>query len=166
MYSLQPSRRWRGVTCLCSAVALAAFSCSGTAAAADAVTTAGNSQYLVLAPGNQKWPTDEPLRTGMAAIRAAYDHIGSEIDSFRAAPPDMIELGDNIQQYVNAIIAQSHLPAEAEPNLDYLIADLQQAARMLQGTDPKGTPYEGANVVKTAFNAYGQYFDDPNWKAR
>jgi hypothetical protein len=147
-------------------VALAAFASSGTVAAAETSAAAANAQYLVLAPGNQKWPTDEPLRTSMAAIRAAYDHIGPDIERFTAAPPDMIELGDNIQQYVNTIIAKSKLPADAEPNLEYLIADLQQAARMLQGTDPKSTPYDGASVVKTAFNAYGQYFDDPGWQSK
>jgi hypothetical protein len=167
MHPLTQSRRWKGGLLLGTAFAIAASAAPMHVVAADSsAVPSTNSAYLSLAPGNHKWPTDEPLRTSMAAMRQAYDEVGPNIENFSAAPPDMIHLGDHIQQYVNAIITQSHLPTEAQPNLDYLIADLQHAAALLHGTDPKGTPYDGASVIKTAFNAYGQYFDDPNWSAK
>ena len=112
-----------------------------------------------------KWATDASLRSGMAAIRSAFDadhpaiHAGKETDAQYAA------LADRIQSQVNSIVANCHLPEEADANLHYVIADLSQGAVLMRGQDPARTRHDGAALVHGALIAYGTYFDDPDWVA-
>jgi len=113
----------------------------------------------------KKWQTDATLRSGMAAIRGAFDadhpaiHAGQETDAQYAA------LADRIQAQVNSIVANCHLPAEADANLHYVIADLSQGVLLMQGQDPARSRHDGAALVHGALIAYGKYFDDPDWVA-
>jgi len=114
---------------------------------------------------DHKWATDASLRSGMAAIRSAFDadhpaiHAGKETDAQYAA------LADRIQSQVNSIAANCHLPEEADANLHYVIADLSQGAVLMLGQDPARTRHDGAALVHGALIAYGTYFDDPDWVA-
>ena len=78
-----------------------------------------------------KWATDESLRSGMAAIREAFDadhgaiHAGNESDAQYAA------LADRIERQVQAIVANCKLPAEADANLHYIVADLLQGVGLM-----------------------------------
>jgi hypothetical protein len=111
----------------------------------------------------RKWATDAALRSGMAGIRGAFDadhpaiHAGEETDAQYAA------LADRIQSQVNSIVANCHLPANADTNLHYVIADLSQGAVLMRGQDPARTRHDGAALVHGALIAYGTYFDDPDW---
>lgn len=64
----------------------------------------------------RKWPTDAPLRLGMASIRAAFDadhpaiHAGKQTDDQYAA------LATRIDQQVKSIVANCRLPADADAN--------------------------------------------------
>ena len=113
----------------------------------------------------KKWATDASLRSGMAAIRNAFDadhpaiHAGTQTDA------QYDSLADVIQAQVNSIVANCHLPAEADANLHYLIADLSQGVVLMKGQDPARTRHDGAALVHGALNAYGTYFDDPDWVA-
>jgi hypothetical protein len=113
----------------------------------------------------KKWTTDASLRSGMAAIRGAFDadhpaiHAGTETDAQYAA------LADAIQSQVNSIVANCHLPAEADANLHYLIADLSQGVALMKGQDAARTRHDGAALVHGVLIAYGKYFDDPGWAA-
>jgi hypothetical protein len=112
-----------------------------------------------------KWETEPSLRSGMAAIRSAFDadhpaiHAGNETDAQYAA------LADRIQAQVNAIVANCHLPEAADANLHYVIADLSQGALLMRGQDPARSRHDGAALVHGALIAYGKYFDDPDWVA-
>ena len=111
----------------------------------------------------QKWPTDEPLRAGMAAIHAAFKadhpaiHAGTETDAQYEA------LAGTIEAQVNAIIASCKLPAEADANLHYAVADLLAGVSLMRGQDPARTRHDGAALVQGALQAYGKHFDDPQW---
>lgn len=111
----------------------------------------------------QKWPTDEPLRAGMAAIHAAFKadhpaiHAGTETDAQYEA------LAGTIEAQVNAIIASCKLPPAADANLHYAVADLLSGVALMRGTDPERTRHDGAALVHGALQAYGKYFDDPDW---
>jgi len=114
--------------------------------------------------GERKWPTDESLRAGMAAIHAGFQadhpaiHAGTETDAQYAA------LAGRIESEVNTIVANCKLPAAADANLHYLIADLLAGVGLMRGQDPARTRHDGAALVHGALRAYGQYFDDPDWK--
>ena len=114
--------------------------------------------------GTTKWQTDASLRTGMAAIRDAFDadhaaiHAGKQSDAAYAA------LAAKIEAQVNDIVAHCKLPPQADANLHFVIADLLQGASLMQGTDPAQSRHAGAARVHGALIAYGKYFDDPAWK--
>jgi len=114
--------------------------------------------------GGEKWPTDASLRKGMTEIRAAFEadhpaiHAGKETDAQYEA------LAGRIEAQVNTIVANCKLPPAADANLHYVIADLLQGVGLMRGQDPQRTRHDGAALVHGALRAYGQFFDDPNWK--
>ena len=114
--------------------------------------------------GSAKWPTDASLRKGMAGIHAAFAadhpaiHAGKETDAQYEA------LAGTIEAQVNSIVADCKLPPAADANLHYVVADLLQGVSLMRGEDPKYTRHDGAALVHGALRAYGQYFDDPDWK--
>jgi hypothetical protein len=114
--------------------------------------------------GGEKWPTDASLRKGMVEVRAAFEadhpaiHAGKETDAQYEA------LAGRIEAQVNSIVANCKLPPAADANLHYVIADLLQGVGLMRGQDPKRTRHDGAALVHGALRAYGQFFDDPNWK--
>jgi hypothetical protein len=113
--------------------------------------------------GDRKWPTDDSLRAGMAAIHAAFAkdhpaiHAGSETDAQYAA------LADQIEAQVNSIVAKCSLPPAADANLHFVITDLLQGVSLMRGSDAGRTRHDGAALVHGALRAYGRYFDDPGW---
>jgi hypothetical protein len=112
-----------------------------------------------------KWAADESLRSGMAGIRSAFDadhptiHAGQETDAQYEA------LAGRIASQVNDIVKNCKLPAAADANLHYVIADLLQGVSLMRGQDPARTRHDGAALVHGALIAYGKYFDDPGWVA-
>ncbi len=112
----------------------------------------------------RKWPTDAPLRLGMASIRAAFDadhpaiHAGKQTDDQYAA------LATRIDQQVKSIVANCRLPADADANLHLVVADLLQGVSLMRGEDTARSRHDGAALVHGALKAYGQYFDDPAWQ--
>lgn len=114
--------------------------------------------------GERKWATDAALRSGMAAIHAAFEadhpaiHAGTETDAQYEA------LASGIETQVNSIVANCKLPPAADANLHYVIADLLQGVSRMRGQDPERTRHDGAALVHGALIAYGRYFDDPDWK--
>ena len=111
--------------------------------------------------GERKWPTDASLRSGMAAIHAAFEadhpaiHAGQETDAQYEA------LAGRIEDQVNSIVANCKLPPAADANLHYVVADLLQGVSLMRGQDPQRTRHDGAALVHGALIAYGKYFDDP-----
>jgi hypothetical protein len=74
-------------------------------------------------------------------------------------------LADRIEAQVNSIVANCHLPAAADANLHYVIADLSGGVARMRGQDPARTRLDGAALVHGALIAYGKYFEDPDWVA-
>jgi ABC-type glycerol-3-phosphate transport system substrate-binding protein len=114
----------------------------------------------------KKWATDASLRSGMAAIRAAFEadhpaiHAGKETDAQYAA------LADRIEASVKDMIAQCKLPPAADANLHLIIADLLQGVGFMRGQDPARSRHDGAARVHGALLAYPKFFDDPGWPAQ
>ena len=145
-----------GVLCLVSVLPVAAQTAHEHQHAGAAVAS------LELDAGH-RWATDASLRSGMAAIRSAFDadhpaiHQGKETDAQYEA------LAARIESQVNEIVKNCKLPGAADANLHYVIADLLQGVSLMRGKDPARTRHEGAALVHGALIAYGKYFDDPGW---
>lgn len=111
----------------------------------------------------KKWPTDESLRSGMAAIGAAFDADHGAIHDGKETDAQYDALAAHIEQEVNGIVANCKLPPAADANLHYVVADLLQGVSLMRGSDPARTRHDGAALVHGALIAYGKYFDDPGW---
>jgi hypothetical protein len=114
--------------------------------------------------GEKKWPTDASLRAGMTAIHQAFKAGHPAIHAGRQADAQYDALASRIESQVNSIVANCKLPPAADANLHYVIADLLQGVGLMRGQDPQRTRHDGAALVHGALRAYGQYFDDPDWK--
>jgi hypothetical protein len=114
--------------------------------------------------GEKKWPTDASLRAGMSAIHAAFQTDHPAIHAGKQTYAQYDALASRIESQVNSIVANCKLPPAADANLHFVVADLLQGVSLMRGQDPKRTRHDGAALVHGALRAYGQYFDDPDWK--
>ena len=165
MISASPAARLTGVLAaglLCLASALP--SAAQTAHQHEHPNAGAAVANLELDAG-QKWATDASLRSGMAAIRSAFDadhaaiHAGKETDAQYEA------LAARIESQVNDIVKNCKLPPAADANVHYVIADLLQGVSLMRGNDSARTRHDGAALVHGALIGYGKYFDDPGWAA-
>jgi hypothetical protein len=114
--------------------------------------------------GGKRWPTDASLRQGMADIHAAFEADHPTIHAGKQTDAQYEALAGHIESQVNSIVANCKLPPAADANLHFVVADLLQGIGLMRGQDPARTRHDGAALVHGALRAYGQYFDDPDWK--
>jgi len=113
----------------------------------------------------KKWATDEPLRRGMGAIRAAMAERLDAIHRNKLTADEYRALGATVDQEVARIVAECKLEPKADAMLHLVIADLMAGAEVMQGkAKTKAKPLSGAHKVVQALNAYGKYFDHPGWE--
>lgn len=146
---------------------LGILAAAGTAQAADAHRHdahehAGHEATLQLNKG-KKWQTDEPLRTSMTTLRAAFGEKLHAIHTGKFSADGYRELGAKIDGAVANIVAQCKLEPKADAMLHIVIADLVAGADVMQGR-AQGAADAGAHKAAMALNAYGRHFDHPNWK--
>ena len=161
MFALQPCLRAWGLLTL-------GFLCLATAVPASAQSgpehqQAGASVANLQFDSGKKWATDASLRSGMAAIRAAFEADRIAIRDGRETDTQYEDLAGRIQSQVSSIMANCRLPPVADANLHYVIADLLQGVNLMLGKDPSHPPSDGSTLVHGALVAYGKYFDDPGW---
>ena len=144
-------------------LAALAFALPAAAQTAHEHEHAGAAVANIQLDDGRKWETDDSLRSGMAAIRDAFDahhpdiHRGSETaDQYQA-------LAGQIEAQVQSIVANCKLPPAADANLHYIVADLVQGVNLMRGQDPARTRHDGAALVHGALLAYGKSFDDPGF---
>jgi len=148
----------------CTALVLGAASpVTGNAQENHAHThsTAGVNQ-LQLNAGN-RWTTDAPLRSGMAAIRKAFEADHPAIHAGKQTPAQYDALAARIEKELQSIITNCKLPPDADANLHYIVADLMQGVGLMRDADTAGSRHEGASLVHGALDAYPRFFDDPTW---
>jgi hypothetical protein len=109
-----------------------------------------------------KWPTDAPLRRGMAAIRGALVARLPAIDAGTLSASEYRVLGARIDAQLTTIIAECTLAPAADANLHLILADLIVAAHAMQ--DPARAAAGAQDAVRAA-DRYGEYFDDEGWRA-
>ena len=109
----------------------------------------------------QKWQTDEALRRGMSRIRAALDASLPLIHAGRYSAAEFSALGDKIQEQVDDVVANCRLPEEADLQLHVALTQVLDGINVMKGSSGQE---QGAVAVVQALNAYGDYFDHPEWK--
>ena len=149
------------------ASALFAIGLAGLAGGTLATTSAPHQghgsvvQELRLDDHGKRWPTDEPLRRGMRDIRAAMSTALPQIHMGQFTPEQYGALAATIQERVDHVVRNCRLPEEADAQLHVVLLQIGDgAAAMRSGSDLLG----GAMRVMQALEAYGQYFDHPDWE--
>ena len=111
----------------------------------------------------RKWATDEPLRRYMGEIRVALAQRSDDILAGRLAHEQTLALGAQIEAKVAGIVADCKLPPEADANLHIIVADLLQAAEVMQGRTKLPRDHGTAQAVR-AVQMYATYFEHPGWQ--
>ncbi|MFO1384699.1 MAG: hypothetical protein U1F55_00660 [Chitinivorax sp.] len=118
-------------------------------------------ESLSLDHGKQ-WPTDQPLRDGMAAMRQSLAAQLPAINAGKLDKPGYAKLGQQIEAQVGKIVANCKLDPRTDAMLHPLLADLLSGAAAMQGKG--GNAAAGAQQVVKALNNYGRYFQHPGWQ--
>jgi hypothetical protein len=107
----------------------------------------------------QQWQTDEALRSGMSEIWRLLQTSLDRIHARQFTPTDYVTLADRLQAQVEETVAKCSLPAEADAQLHIVLAGI------LHGIDNirAGERLQGSLRLVGALEAYGRYFQHPNW---
>lgn len=129
-------------------------------AAAIPVRATGHAHDAVLAVATAsapRWPTDAPLRAGMARIRASVDalqHAGhGHLDAGQ-----LTALASSVQREIRFIVANCTLEPRADAVLHPILGTLGEGAQALQSTPPD---LSRIPAMRAALRAYARQFDDP-----
>lgn len=108
-------------------------------------------------PGEQRFATDQTLRSNMREIRSAVETLESLVRG--ADDPDQsARLAGGIDANVRDIIANCRLPADADAALHEIIHPLLTGAQALQASPADTAPVQR---MREALDAYADRFDDP-----
>lgn len=150
---------------------LAAILLTLTAASGQAVLAAEEHQHgessaavqkLELNAG-KKWATDAALRQAMDEINQAMAKALPLIHKNRLSDTDYAALAATINQSVAYAIEHCKLDAKADAMLHLVIGELTAGAEIMEGKTTAAR-HEGAVRVRRALDAYGKYFQHPNWR--
>ena len=149
------------------AAAVLVLGVSGAALAATGVGAHdhGGHQVKLALDHGKKWATDEPLRKGMASIRASVEGSLHEIHEGKLDAAGYNALADKVGAQVGGIVAECKLEPKADAQLHVVIAQMLEGVDAMQGKQKKVKRQAGVVKVLTALEQYGNYFDDPNRKA-
>lgn len=118
----------------------------------------------VLAMAQPRLPTDDALRSGMAAIRAAViDH--HTLITHRRLPVAMARsFASRVAQSLAAIRATTGVAAEARAALDPLLQTIDGSAQTIGAGGDSIRQMDALFAMTKALETYGETFDHPDWK--
>lgn len=151
------------LACTLSLAAAIALGMPSARGAGDAHPHGPGTAKLVLNQG-QKWATDEPLRAGMQAIRAALAADLPAIHRNQLRPARYDALAQKVNAEVAAIVQNCKLDKEADAQLHLLIAEILAGAEAMQARTPAAARRGGAERIAAALNQYGRFFAHPGWR--
>jgi hypothetical protein len=111
-----------------------------------------------------KWSTDEPLRRHMGELRADLAQHRDAILADKLTAAQTAALAQAIERRVAAIMTDCNREPRADANLHLVMAELVQAADILQGKY-RLQRREGATRAVRAATMYATYFDHPGWES-
>ena len=143
------------VLALACAVAIAAPAQAAQPAHRHAATSAAAADARV-----RRWPTDAPLREGMARVRGALEELRHHEMGHMSAVAARGHAA-TIEQAVSYMFANCKLDADADAALHGILLPLLAAAQRLD-KDPHDVSAIAA--MRAAVAGYPQRFDDPQWR--
>lgn len=113
---------------------------------------------------DRKWPTDNTLRSGMAAIRKATLDNHTLVTHRRMPPESARRFAARVASEINRIKAGTELPPGGKPDIDALLSDIAAGAEAVAGRGGALTPIDGILQIDAALARYPECFDDPTWQ--
>jgi hypothetical protein len=129
-------------------------------ASALAAADGGPRQYEVAAA---QWPTDEPVRKGMVAIRDLVRTNHSLITHRRMPPDHAVRFAAQVKIEADRILATSHIPSEARDHLHLLLAEIVTGIGAVATPEGGVNPLDGLVRADEALARYPKEFDHPGW---
>lgn len=111
----------------------------------------------------RKWPTDAPLRQGMARIRVSMARALPGVRNGAFGASDYRTLAADIESSVTYVVENCTLQGDADAVLHGLISELLEGAQTMQGNSTVVSAQKGVAQVSAALAEYGRLFDDPGW---
>jgi hypothetical protein len=108
---------------------------------------------VVAPPDGERWPTDEPLRTGMSRIQSAVEQSTVTPLSRERS----LALARTIEQNVTYVIENCKLPTKADAALHVLLARILAATNQLKNDDPSSDA--AVAQIRSALQDYRDAFD-------
>jgi hypothetical protein len=112
----------------------------------------------------RKWPTDETLRSGMAAIRKATLDNHTLVTHRRMPPAGARAFAERVSAEISRINAEARVPDDARRVLGDLLADIAEGGEAVAGRVEGMTPIDGIVQIDAALGRYPEAFDDPTWQ--
>ena len=114
-------------------------------------------------PPAAKWPTDEPLRKGMLAIRDLV-RLNHSLITHRRMPPDhAARFAKAIKAQADAMLGTSAVSGEAKERLRALLDEIVAGVEAVAGRKAGVAPMDGLVQVDEALARYPERFDHPGW---
>ena len=124
----------------------------------------GTAPQTMKRNAGKKWATDEPLRQGMNAIRSSAAATLPLAHTGKAENSDYDAFAREVTAQVGYIVKNCKLEPQADAQLHVAIADIVAGVEMAEGKQAGAKRSSGVVKVVRTLNAYGKYFDHPNWK--
>ncbi len=141
-------------------IALGAWSAPSWAATTSHESHQGAAIELTL-NGKAKWQGDENMLKGMSGIRNALATRLPAIHDGNLPPADYKTLASEVQAQVDFMVTNCKLAPEVDEQFHVILGHVLDGVAELEGdADPRG----GAVRMVHALNAYGAYFEHPNWQ--
>jgi hypothetical protein len=150
------------IICAAAMVSVLGLGCSRADAELDAAMHTDHSahQRTLAPPGEQLWPTDEPLRVSMLKIRSAVEKARPAYERKELRAADSRALAEVVEESVAHIAANCRLSPEPDAALHLLIARMINAAQSLKN-DPASQG--GLPQLAAVLHDYRSAFDHPGW---
>ena len=144
------------------AVVALGLTAAAVAATEKPVHEHGAQPVKLTLDNGKKWATDEPLRKGMAGIRAAMEASLPTIHDGKLPVAGYNQLAEKVGAQVGGIVAECKLEPTADAQLHLVVAQMLEGVDVMQGKQRQVKRQAGAVKVLTALEQYGKYFDDAN----
>lgn len=120
-------------------------------------------QSLELNAG-QKWTTDAPLRQAMSKIHASVTTTLAALHDGKLTDAQYDAFADGVNDQFTYIVENCKLEPQADAQLHIVLGNMMNGIEIARGKEQGQEREQGVVKIAQAMNAYGDYFDQHDWK--
>lgn len=112
----------------------------------------------------KKWNSDEALRQAMSNIHASVTSALPAIHAGKLKSTQYDALGKEIQGQLVFIVRNCKLDPKADEQLHLILGGITGGINMATAKQNTQKRAQGIHAIAESINAYGKYFDHPDWQ--